>query len=209
MAEFGGFFNSVSGDRKYKAEDFASYFKTFITTGVNPAPGSLKVLKKTNSQVEIAEGSGCINGYLYLNSTPLTKFIAVGTSRQDRVVLKLDLINRTLNIYIKQGTTNAPPSLQRDTSVYELSIAKVIISGSNISIVDERADSKVCGFMSFTGKADTQEIWDKFNSEWKSHKDLWEDWFTNMQGQSIRGFYIQPNEPEIIKVGDIWMKILQ
>lgn len=205
MAEFGGFFNSVSGDRKYKSEDFANYFKTFITTGVNPSPGSLKVLKKSNNQVEISSGSGCINGYLYLNSNALTKSITVGTSRQDRIVLKLDLINRTLSIFIKQGTTSAPPVMQRDSSVYELSLAKIIINGSDFSIVDERPDDNVCGFMSFTGKADTQEIWDKFNGEWSNLKTLWQDWFTNMQGKSIRGIYIQSGTPSDAKVGDIWI----
>lgn len=205
MSEFGGFFNSVSGDRKYKAEDFANYFKTFITTGVNPAPGSLKVLKISNSQVQISSGSGCINGYLYLNSVALGKSIAVGTSRQDRIVIKLDLLNRALSIYVKQGSSSAPPALQRDTSVYELSLAKIIISGSDFSIVDERMDPVVCGFMSFTGKADTQEIWNKFNGEWSNLKTLWQDWFTNMQGQSIRGIYIQPDKPANSKVGDIWI----
>lgn len=205
MAEFGGFFNSVSEDRKYKAEDFASYFKTFITTGVNPAPGSLKVLKKSNTQIEVGIGSGCINGYLYLNSTAMAKSITVGTNRQDRVVLKLDLINRTLSIVVKQGTTSVPPTLQRDTSVYELSLAKIIISGSDFSIIDERGDVNACGFMSFTGKADTQEIWNKFNNEWSSLKSSWQDWFTNMQGQSIRGIYIQNTTPTTAKVGDIWL----
>lgn len=205
MAEFGGFFNSVSGDRKYKAEDFANYFKTFITTGVNPAPGSLKVLKKSNSQVEVSEGSGCINGYLYLNTTALTKSIAVGTTRQDRIVLKLDLINRALTIYVKQGTTSAPPALQRDTSVHELSLAKINVSGSDFSIVDERPDTSMCGYMGFTGKADTQEMWNKFNGEWNSLKALWQDWFTTMQGQSIRGTYIQ-NATPAAKVGDIWIQ---
>lgn len=205
MAEFGGFFNSISGDRKYKAEAFANYFKTFITTGVNPTPGSLKVLKKSNNQIEISEGSACINGYLYLNTNTLTKSITVGANRQDRIVLKLDLINRVMSIIVKQGATNVPPALQRDTSTYELSIAKILINGSDFSIVDERQDNVVCGFMTFTGKADTQDMWNKFQSEWDSLKELWQDWFVNMQGKSIRGIYIQ-NETPTAKVGDIWIQ---
>lgn len=205
MAEFGGFFNSISGDRKYKAEDFANYFKSFISTGINPALVSLKVLKKSNNQVEISEGSACINGYLYLNTTALTKAIAVGSTRQDRVVLKLDLINRVMSIVVKQGTTSAPPALQRDTSTYELSLAKILISGIDFSIVDERQDAAVCGFMSFTGKADVQQMWDKFNGEWNNLKAIWQDWFTTMQGQSIRGIYIQ-NATPTAKVGDIWIE---
>lgn len=206
MAEFGGFFNSVNGDRKYKAEDFANYFKSFITIGVSPSPGSLKVLKKSNNQIDISEGSACINGYLYYNPGTLTKSLSVGTNRQDRVILKLDLINRTLNIYIKQGTSAKAPELQRDQSVYELSIAKLIINGSNFTISDERNDTSVCGYMSFTGKADTQEMWDKFIGDWSNLKALWQDWFTSMQGQSIRGIYIQNTTPAA-KVGDIWIQV--
>ena len=65
MAEFGGFFNSVSGDRKYKAEDFAKYFKSFIGNGINPALDSLRVYKKNNDTIEVKNGTACINGYLY------------------------------------------------------------------------------------------------------------------------------------------------
>ena len=32
--EFSSFFNSVGGDRKYKAEDWAEYFGSFIGNGV-------------------------------------------------------------------------------------------------------------------------------------------------------------------------------
>ena len=34
MAERGSFFNSVSGDRKYSAEDWAAYFASFVSNGV-------------------------------------------------------------------------------------------------------------------------------------------------------------------------------
>ena len=36
--ERSAFFNSVAGDRKYKAEIFAGYFSKFITNGVFPLP---------------------------------------------------------------------------------------------------------------------------------------------------------------------------
>ena len=40
MAEKSSFFNSVSGDRKYKAEDWASYFGALIGNGVFPNPAT-------------------------------------------------------------------------------------------------------------------------------------------------------------------------
>lgn len=207
MAEFGGFFNSVNGDRKYKSEDFAKYFRTFMSTGVNPAIDNLRVYKKNNNTVEVRPGTANINGYLYLLDNSMDLNIEIGTTRVDRVILRLDLINRTLNIVLRKGSS-IPPNLVRDTSIYELSLARIDVGANDIKVSDERDNSNVCGFMTFTGKADTQEMWDIFNSEWKFQQNLWQDWFKNMQGQSIRGIYIQPNEPST-KVGDIWIQLLE
>ncbi|MGH4125286.1 MAG: hypothetical protein ACREV6_20405 [Clostridium sp.] len=38
--EKSSFFNSVEGDRKYKASDFASYFNSLLTNGVFPNPST-------------------------------------------------------------------------------------------------------------------------------------------------------------------------
>ncbi|MDU4910552.1 hypothetical protein [Clostridium baratii] len=209
MSEFGGFFNSVNGDRKYKSEDFAKYFSTFMSTGVNPAIDNLRVYKKNNNTIEIRKGAANINGYLYLNDNALDKNIDIGTSRIDRVVLQLNLINRTLNILIKKGSTNAPPNIQRDNSIFELSLAQIQIKGSGFNVIDERDNYNVCGYMTFTGKADTQEMWNIFNSEWNDQKSVWQNWFENMQGQSIRGIYIQDQKPVNSKVGDVWIQLLE
>ncbi|MBY0755019.1 hypothetical protein K5V21_06065 [Clostridium sardiniense] len=209
MAEFGGFFNSISGDRKYKSEDFAKYFTTFMSTGVNPAIDNLRVYKKNNNTVEVRQGTANINGYLYTNDNLLDKSIEIGTTRIDRVVLKLDIINRTLNIQIKKGSTTSPPNLQRDNKIYELSLAKINVGASDINVVDERDDKNLCGYMSFTGRTDTQEMWNIFNSQWQSKQKLWDDWFKNMQGKSIRGLYIQSQKPDESKVGDVWIQLLE
>lgn len=209
MAEFGGFFNSINGDRKYKSEDFAKYFTTFMSTGVNPAIDNLRVYKKNNNTVEVRQGTANINGYLYTNDNLLDKSIEIGTTRIDRVVLKLDIINRVLNIQIKRGSTTSPPNLQRDNKVYELSLAKINVGASDINIVDERGNKDVCGYMTFTGRADIQQMWDIFSSQWQSKQKLWDDWFKNMQGKSIRGLYIQSQKPNESKVGDVWIQLLE
>lgn len=208
MAEFGGFFNSVNGDRRYKAEDFANYFRTFIGTGVNPSKDNLRVIKKNNTQIGIMSGSGCINGYLYLNATELTLAIASNITRVDRVVLRLDILNRSISIKIATGTTTTPPSLNRTNSVYELSLAKIKIQGTTVIIEDERGQKELCAYMEFLGKDDLQSMWNLFNSQWGIQKEIWQDWFTNMQGQSIRGIYIQDKVPTTHKVGDIWIELL-
>ena len=49
MAEKSSFFNSVSGDRKYKAEDWAAYFATFVSSGV---------VLKTNATLAVSADGG-------------------------------------------------------------------------------------------------------------------------------------------------------
>lgn len=208
MAEFGGFFNSVNGDRKYKSEDFANYFKTFIGTGVNPNTDSLRVVKASNTQVKILPGSACIDGYLYLNSTELIKNIDTNVTRIDRVVLRLDIVNRLLNVLVVQGTASAAPNLTVNNSIHELSLAKITIKGTSTIIEDERGQNNLCPYMEFIGKNDLQSMWNKFNTEWGLQKSVWQDWFTNMQGKSIRGIYIQSGTPAEAKVGDIWIELV-
>lgn len=207
MAEFGGFFNSVNGDRKYKSEDFANYFKTFIGNGINPSTDSLRVVKVSNTQIKILPGSACINGYLYLNSTELSKTISNTTERISRVVLRLDLINRILSIVVIDGTSVVAPQLTRNSSIYDLSLAKLIIKDGTITIDDERGQNSLCGYMNFLGMDDLQSMWNIFNTEWNSKKELWQKWFDTMQGESIRGIYIQKDKPSS-KVGDIWIELL-
>lgn len=207
MAEFGGFFNSVNGDRKYKSEDFANYFKTFIGNGINPKTDNLRVVKVSNTQIKVLTGSACINGYLYLNTTEINKTIANGVTRVDRVILRLDISNRTLNIIIVEGTSSEPPSLIRNSTIYDLSLAKISIKNDITTIEDERGQTFLCGYMTFLGKDDLQTMWNLFNQQWENQKTIWQDWFINMQGQSIRGIFIQENEPTSHKVGDIWIDL--
>lgn len=206
MAEFGGFFNSVNGDRKYKSEDFANYFKTFIGTGISAATDNLRVVKVSNTQIKILTGSACINGYLYLNSSELTKTIVNTVAKVSRVVLRLDLTNRALSLVVLDGTSTVAPTLTRNSSIYELSLAKITVKENTITIEDERGQASLCGYMSFLGKDDLQSMWNIFNTDWNSKKALWQSWFDTMQGQSIRGTYIQKAMPTS-KVGDVWIEL--
>ena len=58
------FFNSVSGDRKYKAEDWAQYFASLIGNGVFPQPSTgLQVVAGESMDVTVHAGNAWINGY--------------------------------------------------------------------------------------------------------------------------------------------------
>lgn len=160
--EKSSFFNSVqasdgSYDREYLAEDFAKYFASFIGNGVFPNPSSnLQVLSNNDMTVSIDIGKAFINGYYYENTTKLVKTIDICDGRLNRidlVVLRLDFTNREIKTYIKKGTFASSPkaeTLQRDSDMYELGLAKVYIKAGATSITqaditDLRLDTDNCG----------------------------------------------------------------
>lgn len=195
MAEKSSFFNSVSHDRRYSAEDWAAYFASFISNGVYAQPSnSLQVVIATGMGITIKAGSGFINGYYYRNTTDLGKTLSVADgvyNRIDRIVLRWSLLNRKISVEVLEGTPATVPSasaLTRDAEVYELALADVYVGQGVTSIVqsnitDRRADSALCGFV--TGVIDQFDFsslttqFDAFFSEYeeriKNEYDYYEE----------------------------------
>ena len=90
--ERSAFFNSVAGDRKYKAEIFAGYFSKFITNGIFPLPAdNLRITVHDRMEIKAFKGTGYINGYLYENTDSLILKVSPAHGvkpRIDKVVLK-------------------------------------------------------------------------------------------------------------------------
>ena len=125
--EKSSFFNSISGDRRYKAEEWAEYFASFISNGVFPNPSTgLQVLASNSMIITVNTGKAWINGYFYFNTSNLTITLdnADGVlNRIDRVVVRWDLQDRVISVQVKKGTYSATPSaaaIQRDADAYEL-----------------------------------------------------------------------------------------
>lgn len=163
MAEKSSFFNSVSGDRKYKAEDWASYFGALIGNGVFPNPATnLQVVPGARGlTVTVHAGKAWINGYYYNNTDDLTLTLPTSDGskkRIDRIVVRWSLSDRKISAEVKSGTAATNPSapvLQRDSDVYELAIADVLVgvaatSITSASITDRRYDSTLCGVVTGT-----------------------------------------------------------
>lgn len=163
MAEKSSFFNSVSGDRKYKAEDWASYFGTLIGNGVFPNPATnLQVVPGASGlTVTVHAGKAWINGYYYYNTDDLTLTLPTpdgSKKRIDRIVVRWSMSDRKISAQVKSGTAATNPSaavLQRDSDVYELAIADVLVgvaatSITSASITDRRYDSTLCGVVTGT-----------------------------------------------------------
>lgn len=162
MAERSLFFNSAPGDpRTYQAADFADYFGTIIASGIILDDGylGLEATATTGMNIQVAPGYAILEGYLYENTTPLTVTLDLpeaSTNRWDRVVLRLDLTNanRFIKVFAKRGTATAPPDLQRDNMIYEISLTTIFLPANTSSIddfyvTDDRLNPSLAGTAKF------------------------------------------------------------
>lgn len=184
MTEKSSFFNSVGGDRKYQASDFAEYFSSLVTNGVFPNPATnLQVLANANMTVTVKAGPAWIKGYRYLNDSDLILPITVADgvlNRIDRIALRMDTVARNITAVVKKGTfASVPvsPTLQRDADAWELGIADIYVGAgatsiTQINITDLRLNTALCGWVNSLIQADTTAIFDQYF-----------DWYTVKTGQ--------------------------
>jgi len=199
--ELYSFFNSVNGDRKYKADDWARYFSKFITNGVFPNIGSnLQVVTDGNNMtVNLKAGAAWINGYMYENTSDLTINVDVADgvlNRIDRVVIQLNYADRLIRTEIKKGafaSSPVAPSLQRDADIFELGIADItvnkgITSVTQSNITDLRLNTNICGMVNSLLQADTTAIFNQFQDWFNSTKVVSEDEINQFIGQQEQDF---------------------
>ena len=157
--EKSGFFNSSEGDRVYDAADFAAYFGSLVSNGVfYAAATNLQVSPSTGMTVSVAAGSAWINGYRYENTDELDIHLTTAhgsNPRIDRIVIRLSLIERNIRLAVVDGVpspTPAAPALTRNSEIYELGIADVLVPAAATSIsanniTDTRLDTNLCGLV--------------------------------------------------------------
>lgn len=173
--EHSGFFNSVDGDRKYKAEFFAKYFASFIGNGIFPNPSTgCQVVANNDMTITVRPGQGWINGYFYTNTDDLIMHIELADgvlNRIDRVVLRYDVTNREIRAQVKKGafaSTPVAPALQRNADAYELGVADIYVGAGAISIsqaniTDLRLHTELCGIVHGTvEQVDTTALFDQY-----------------------------------------------
>ncbi|MFD2446377.1 hypothetical protein ACFSO7_20660 [Bacillus sp. CGMCC 1.16607] len=187
MAIISGLFNSVNGDRKYKADFFAEYFASFIANGVFPNPSTgLQVIANGNMAVSIRAGKAWIKGYYMSNDADYTLQLDVADGvlkRIDRIALRLDFLTRQIVPVIKKGAFASSPvarALQRDTDAYELGIADILINNGAISIsqaniTDTRLNTALCGIVKGTvDQIDTTNLFAQYD-------DAFQEWFESIK----------------------------
>lgn len=181
-----GFFNDVNDDRIYFSEDFARYFMKYFTNGV--FNNELKVTANNDMTVTIGAGDANIEGYRYTNTENLIKNIdnADGTlSRIDNIVLRLDLTNRLISVLVVKGSfavSPVAPDLVRNTTIYDLRLAKIMIEPGATSITqdnieDTRFNSSDCGnVVSTVQHLDTEDIFAQYQTAFNQ-------WFEEIKGK--------------------------
>lgn len=148
-----GFFN----DTEVWAEDFAQFAAGILTNGVLAnTETALKVTAGTAMTVQIDAGYCWINGHF--GHAQYTEGIELATAdgslpRADRIVARLDMSNNSVYLQALEGTPAAdptPPSIRRDGTYYDLSLAIVTIPAGTLTITDAmitdtRRDDATCG----------------------------------------------------------------
>ena len=175
------FFNSINGDRRYRAEDFASYFAKILTNGVFPNPSNnLQVLAKEGMKITIKAGGCNINGYFGINDTDEVVTCSVANpmaQRVDIVVARWSLTNREIVLAVKSNTT----TLTRTADTYEICLAEITIpagasSISQANIRDTRQDTSKCGLINSLITADSTTLFNQFESQFNN-------WFADIKGK--------------------------
>ena len=192
--EFSSFFNSVGGDRKYKAEDWAEYFGSFIGNGVFPVPSSgLQCVAQTGMTVKIQTGKAWINGYFYYNTSDLLVTLKTADGvlqRIDRIVIRWDLSERKITAAVKSSTPSAAPAapeLQRDADAYEIAIADVLVGAGataieQSNITDRRYSSSLCGIVTgLIEQLDFSSYSEQLEAQRAEMESEFETWFENVQ----------------------------
>ena len=162
--DFGMPFTSVAGDRSYTSADWREYFRMLAESGVVGDVGNelqVKPQAAPNKTVFVETGAILINGVIrIMESTTNLTFAdnTSGSTRIDRVVARLNVNDRKIELAVLQGTPGAgAPALTRTATVHEMSLAQVTLANGYSTIgagqiTDEREDVAACGYFRYRAK---------------------------------------------------------
>lgn len=185
-------------DREYSSGDFTKYLKGLVGSGVFPIPSNnLQVYAGTGMNVMVRPGMGWIDGHKLENDADFDLSIDaadVTLNRIDRVVMRLDVNNRLMDIYVKKGTNASQPvapSLERTDYIKEYSLAEITVNKQTTEITesmirDTRLDSSVCGMVQgLINQVSTDTLFKQWNDAYdraiETDQKSFDDWFLNVK----------------------------
>lgn len=177
-------------DRAVDEEYFAKYHSEFLSNGVYANPSNnFQVMANELMKLKLKAGSCFINGYYAYDNFDGEITLEPASSdlnRIDRIVTRLDRINRKISIEVKKGaygtTSYSAPSLQRDDDIWELGLADVLVKKGTTQIVqanitDLRAIQEYCGYVyNPMQNIDTTDLFAQYDNSF-------EVWFQHVKDQ--------------------------
>ena len=184
-----GFYDSLSGDRKYNAEQFSSLFDGIIADGVFSSVGDgFAVTPDTNMDIIVGSGRAWFNHTWTYNDADIGLTISDADpvfDRIDSVIIEVnqDTTSRTNTIKILTGTpssTPVPPTLTDSGTLHQYRLANITVGAAVTSIAGGDITSTIGIDTPYcTGVLETVSI------EWmyQNWDDQFYNWFDNLVDQ--------------------------
>jgi hypothetical protein len=183
MAVTSGFFDSISGDRRYSADQMSTYFEGLVSDGIYENIGNrFEVTASAGMTVNVGSGRALIKSHWIKNdgSVPLTLDAAdVQFPRIDTIVLRFDKreVSRNIDILIRKGQAAARPysvEPERSDDVYELLVAKITVPKGATEIVQanitDMRSSGYCGWVTgIIQQVDTSDLFLQWQSAYEDY----------------------------------------
>lgn len=195
MFRFGYFDSDIIGvddegmpifDRAELSDLFALLFASLVSDGVLALPNTcFKIVAAGNGlDIERMPGFGMVKGHFCYDdeSDTMTLTAPQAYSRIDRVIMRLNLLERMVEIIVKQGEEAVkpqPPELARPSAgdYFELCLAEITLTPKQTmitqsSINDTRANSALCGFITqLIDHLDTAVFFEQLNAFYQEFVD--------------------------------------
>lgn len=211
--EYGLFWNSSNGDRKYNAEHFSELLRKFFVTGV--FANELAVRASTGMQVTVDPGWAFIEGKIKRFKEEDDRVLTIADAdatypRIDTIVVECSYSDRDIRLkYVKgspSASTPSAPAPVRDTTKYEIVLAHIYVSNgatsiSQSAITDTRLNSELCGLVRGTvDEIDWDDITAQFSQyieEYKADKEAgFDTWEADKQAEY--NSWINENEADFL-----------
>ena len=216
MALTSGFFNSVSGDRVYNADQISSMFEGLISDGIYEDVGdAFQVLAATGMNVTVGTGRAMLNGKWAKNTAAITLTLNDAhalLNRYTAIVLRLDISNRAVSVEMIDGTaasTPTKPAIVRNASYYDLLLAYVYVGAgvtaiTQANIEDQRANTIYCGWVTgIIQQVDTSQLFlqwqNAYETFYNTETAAFEAWFESLTQQLNVNTFIE----EYVKTASI------
>ena len=213
MAITYGYFNSLNGDRKYNADQMSEYFDGLVSDGVyESVGGGLQVLANEGMTVSVQSGRGLIDCKWLKNDAVLNIDITqahVTLNRYSAVILKLDRINRLMEITTKDGTpasTPTKPEMTSTSSTKELCLAYIYVGAGVTEItqanIEDTRPSSACGWVTgLVEQVDTSTLFLQYQTAYENYYNQmtaeFEQWFDTLTSQLNVNTYIRKYEKNV------------